>query len=134
MLQVPYERRASPLFGAIRRPIAPVALYSSAWQRWLIYAMILDTGADYSVLPASVARDLGISLAAGERHQVAGVGGQQRVWLHRAVRMRVGAWEFHAPVGFLEHDAVPPLFGRYHALDRFDLRFCDCVTTFLARP
>lgn len=125
----PYERRASALFGAIQRPVARVELFSSLFQRWLAYTMVVDTGADYCVLPVSVARDLDVTLAACERHTVSGVGGQQQVFLHRTIRMRLGPWEWLAPVGFLQQEQIPPLLGRYRCLDRFDVRLHAFITT-----
>ncbi len=129
----PYERRASAIFGTVRRPVAHVELYSAVFQRWIAYTMIVDTGADYCVLPASIAWDLGIKLRQCEPHTASGIGGQQKVFLHRTVQMRLGSWEFLVPVGFVEREDLPPLLGRYQCLDLFDLRLRTFVTTFSAR-
>ena len=129
----PYEVRTSHLFGTIRRPIAHVQIYSAALQRWLAYTMVVDTGADYCVLPASVALDLGIPLQTCERQIVSGVGGRQQIFLYRALQIRLGSWIGTLPVGFVEHEDVPPLLGRYQWLDVFDMRFCNFVTTFSTR-
>lgn len=126
----PYEQRLSTIFGTIRRPVAQVALYSLTFQRWILYTALVDTGADYCVFPRSVALDLGVSLEACNPHAASGVGGRQRVFVHRRTRMRLGPWEFAAPVGFVEDENVPPLLGRYHCLDGFDLRLRQFVTTF----
>ena len=92
--------------------------------------MVVDTGADYCVLPASAALDLGISLKDCEPQKASGVGGHESISLYRRVRLRVGRWEFVAPVGFLKRDGVPPLLGRYRALDLFDLRLRNFTTSF----
>ena len=125
----PYEQRLSTIFGTIRRPVAKVELYSSAFQRWIVYMALVDTGADYCVFPRSVAFDLGISLEACEPQTTSGVGGQQRVFVHRRARMRLGPWELAVPVGFVERENVPPLLGRYRCLDACDLRLRQFVTT-----
>ena len=129
LVSVPYEQRASTIFGTIRRPVAQVALHSLALQRWIVYTAIVDTGADYCVFPRSVALDLGVSLEACEPHTASGVGGQQKVLVHRRARMRLGPWELAVPVGFVEHENIPPLLGRYCCLDAFDLRLRQFVTT-----
>jgi len=129
----PYERRASAIFGTVRRPVAYVELYSTAFQRWIGYTMIVDTGADYCVLPASIAWDLGIELRQCEPHAASGIGGQQKVFLHRTVQMRLGSWEFVVPMGFVKREDLPPLLGRYQCLDLFTLRLHAFVTTFSAR-
>ena len=125
-----YERRASAVFGTIRRPVALARLYSPLLHRWIGYTMVVDTGADYCVLPASVAVDLGIALEACEPQISSGIGGPQEVFFYRAVRMRLGPWELRVPVGFIDQEGLPPLLGRYRCLDAFDLRLRHGVTTF----
>ena len=125
-----YEQRVSAIFGSLRRPVAKAELYSAVFHRWIAYTVIVDTGADYCVFPRSVAFDLGLSLEACEPHSASGVGGQQRIFVHRRARMRLGPWELSVPVGFVEHENVPPLLGRYRCLDAFDLRLRNFVTTF----
>lgn len=126
----PYELRQSDIFGAIRRPVARVELYSWVFRRWLAYTMVVDTGADYCVLPARIALHLGIELTHCEQQTASGIGGQQKVFVHRRVRLRLGPWEFLVPVGFVQREDLPPLLGRYRCLDTFDLRFASFVTTF----
>lgn len=130
VIRFPYEVRASHLVGAIRRPVAAVRIYSTVFQRWLAYTMVVDTGADFSVLPASVALDVGIPLKACEPQTVSGVGGHQRIFLYRTLRVRLGSWEGVLPAGFVEREDLPPLLGRCRCLDVFDVRFCNFVTTF----
>ena len=129
-----YERRASAVFGAIRRPVALAHLYSPPLHRWIGYTMVVDTGADYCVLPASVAVDLGIALGACEPQSSSGIGGPQKVFFYRTARMRLGPWELRVPVGFVDREDLPPLLGRFRCLDRFDLRLRESVTTFSALP
>ena len=129
-LAFPYEPRALAPFGTIYRPVAHAELYSAAFHRWLAYTVLVDTGADYCVFPAAVAQDLGIALTACEPHIASGVGGPQRIFLHRRTRLRLGMCELIVPVGFIRSDAVPPLLGRYRCLDTFDLRLAHRITTF----
>ena len=95
--------------------------------------MVVDTGADYCVLPSHIALRLGIVLAQCERFSAQGIGGKETIFLHRGVRLRLGPWELRVMVGVVERDDLPPLLGRYRCLDRFDLRLCDFVTTFSPR-
>lgn len=126
----PYELRPSGIFGSIHRPVARVGLYSRLFQQWIACTMVVDTGADYCVLPARVALRLGIALRTCQRYTASGIGGQQAVFLCRDVRLRLGRWELSVPVGIVERDDLPPLLGRYQCLDAFDLRFARFVTTF----
>lgn len=126
----PYERRSSPVFGAIRRLVAQVELYSVVFQRWLAYTMVVDTGADYCVVPASIALDLGVRLRQCDRQVASGIGGTQKIFLARRIRLRLGPWRLVVPVGFVTREDVPPLLGRYQCLDVVDLRLNQFVTTF----
>ena len=128
-----YERRPSAILGSTRRPVARVELYSTRFQRWVAYTMVVDTGADFCVFPSSIARDVGLEASRGTRYRIWGVGGQQTTFLHPDVRLRLGSWELIAPVGIVERDDIPPLLGRYQCLDIFALRFVRFVTTF-AKP
>ena len=97
--------------------------------------MLVDTGADYTLLPQAYAAILGINLEKECRPLVtAGIGGAERVYLLPQLEMRLGSWPRRIPVGFLDHDDVPPLLGRIRCLDSFDVRFARHQTTFtLAR-
>lgn len=129
----PYELRSSALLGTLRRPVAYVHLYSLVLQQWIACTMVVDTGADYCVLPSPLAMDLGLDLRRCERSATRGIGGPQPVFLCRRVRLRLGPWELRVPMGIVPRDDLPPLLGRYRCLDVFDLRFRNFVTTLSAR-
>lgn len=86
--------------------------------------MIVDTGADYTILPAYLAPELGIHLRrTARKFETSGIGGRETVWLVRRIRVRLGTWERNIPVGFLERNDVPPLLGRHEFLETFETRF-----------
>ena len=91
--------------------------------------MLVDTGADYTIMPASAALHLGISLDRCERHTASGIGGSQGIYLHRQMQLRIGRWNLTIPVGFTLQENIPPLLGRYQCLDQFDLRLRQQVTS-----
>ena len=95
--------------------------------------MVVDTGADYCIVPSRIAMHVGLELSMAQRHVATGIGGRQTILLCRDVRLRLGAWELRVPVGVVERDDLPPLLGRYRCLDVFDLRLCSFVTTFSTR-
>lgn len=93
--------------------------------------MLVDTGADYTLLPRIYAAILGVDLDKQCQHlSTSGIGGAEAVHLLRRLRMRLGPWIARVPVGFLSHDDVPPLLGRAGCLDKFDVRFARHRTTF----
>lgn len=117
----------------IYRPVARVEVHSTVFQRWLAYTMVVDSGADYCVFPASMALDLGVALKTCQPHVASGIGGRQAIFFSPTIRMRLGPWELRVPVGFVQREDLPPLLGRYRCLDVFDLRLRRFVTTFSAR-
>lgn len=130
-VKFPFEVRSSGIFGPIRRPIAKVDFWSRVRNDWVELIMLVDTGADYTLLPKFYAEDLGINL---ERESVPyttlGVGGSETVYLLKELRAKLGRWEFSPPVGFLERDNIPPLLGRQRGLEDFKLTLQRHVTFF----
>ena len=87
--------------------------------------MVVDTGADFTILPRYVAKDLGISL---EKDCVvdttSGVGGEQKIYLcNLPVTAKVGNNERKIPLAFFDNDEVPPLLGRLGFLETFNVEF-----------
>lgn len=86
--------------------------------------VLVDTGADYTLLPHSFLRFLGVDPRRDcEVVTTVGVGGPERVFLCRRVRVRLGPWERVIPVGFLARFDVPPLLGRQGCLETFAVTF-----------
>lgn len=129
----PYAKKESSVFGWIRRPLALVELWSTLTDDWLRVPMIVDTGADYTLLPKYMALDLGIDLISDcVRQQTFGVGGTSSVFiLKNPYPLRLGQRELRIPLGIIGQENVPPLLGRLKCLDVFDLRFHRFTTRFL---
>lgn len=93
--------------------------------------MIVDTGADYSLLPYSASEDLEIDLEKEARvFKTFGIGGSEIVYLIKQFKIKIGGYKLSIPIGFLSRDDVPPLLGRQECLNRFDLHFFRFVTSF----
>ena len=112
--------------------MAKVRFWSRKFDRWLEYTVIVDTGADYTLLPFSKAKDLGVSLEEDCKRFVSfGIGGSETVYfLKKKIKTSIGEWEGEIPVGFLEKEGIPPLLGRQGCLDMFDVLFSRFVTYF----
>lgn len=95
---------------------------------------LVDTGADYTLLPHSFATFLGIDLAKEcEEFMTLGIGGAERIRLCREIRLRLGPWQRTVPVGFLSRLDVPPLLGRQECLETFKVTLHRWRTV-IARP
>lgn len=133
-MAVKVEHRAIPsqIFGTIYRPVVKAEFKIVGVQDWLEVPMIVDTGADYTILPRWLANDLRVDLHRDcERHSTFGIGGTEIVYLARRMLVQLGRWRGNVPVGFLNRDNVPALLGRQEFSDRFRLIFENHTTTFV---
>lgn len=122
-LKFPFRQEKSIILGKIYRPFAQVHFWSPKGKSWTEIWMIIDTGADYTLLPRYLATDLGISLEKGQVFHTTGIGGSERVYFFPKIRVKLGSWERKIPVGFLERNEIPPLMGRHLFLETFEALF-----------
>ena len=108
------------------RPIAKVSFQSPHSDTlWVDTWLIVDSGADFSILPRYHAHDLGINL---EKDCVIdatqGVGGQQTIYLcKKKISVKIGTIERKIPLAFFDSDELPALLGRLGFLETFDVSF-----------
>ena len=132
-VRFPYENAGHGIFGKIFRPIAKVTLQSPSADTSVDIWMVVDTGADYTILPRHFSQKLRISL---ERDCVKditfGVGGEQTVYFCRKkIKARIGTLDRHIPLAFLDSNEVPALLGRLGFLETFDAEFLKIHTLIL---
>lgn len=97
--------------------------------------MIIDSGADYSLLPHYMSSYLGIDPKKDCKcFSTIGIGGSENVYLLEKTKIKLGTREIIAPVGFLERDSVPPLLGRQEFMEKFATLFYNHKTTFSDKP
>jgi len=92
--------------------------------------MIVDTGADFTILPRYRCVDLGVDLGKDCLiKKTAGVGGKETVFfLKKKIKIKIGDFQFRIPLGFLNSNNIPPLLGREECLNLFKLTFVDFQT------
>ncbi len=91
--------------------------------------MVVDTGADYTLLPHFMIADLQINPRLDcQSLETNGVGGSSKVYLLPKIKAQLGNWKREIPVGFLESDDVPPLLGRHLFLETFNTTFSKKFT------
>ncbi|MBI3559154.1 retroviral-like aspartic protease family protein [Candidatus Gottesmanbacteria bacterium] len=119
-LVFPYQKEKSDLLGIIYRPMASVS-FQSKNNKWVPVRMIVDSGADYTLLPRYVAKRLQIDLEKDcQQITTHGVGGESYVYFLPQIRVKLGKWGRNIPLGFLDGDDVPPLLGRHLFMETFD--------------
>lgn len=114
----------------------PLIAYIPKGDTWVSYNMIVDTGADYTILPLSDATDLGVDLEKDcQVFETRGIGGAETVYfLKRKIRIKIGSFESKIPVGFLSRDDVPELLGGQECLNSLSVLFSQFVTHFSTNP
>lgn len=132
MISFPFEEEHSPLFGRIRRPKAQILLKHTKLQVWRYVNMVVDTGADYTLLPKFLSEDLGINLIKDCRVvRSLGIGGKERIYLYKSkVKVKIGVYERNISVGFLNNNFIPPLLGRKDFFETFRVVFEKFTTRF----
>jgi len=124
VLTFPYEKKQSSIFKEVFRPVAQVFIYSEAKKIWYEVWMIVDSGADYTLLPINFVERLKINLKKEcQLFKTAGIGGEEKVYLKKDLNVKIGNWERTVPVGFLDKDNIPPLLGRQGFLETFEVLF-----------
>jgi hypothetical protein len=130
-LSFPFEKVSSPIFGTVFRPVAWVSFWSKTKNEWIGIWMIVDSGADYTLLPRYMSEYLGINLKNDcKSFSTFGVGGQEAVFLYKKTKIKLGIWELTAPIGFLDNDSIPPLLGRQGFMEKFATLFSNHKTIF----
>lgn len=93
--------------------------------------MIVDTGADYTLLPRFYALDLGIDLEKDcKPYLTSGIGGTEQVFIFKKTKVKLEKWEKEVPIGFLDRDNIPPLLGRQGFLEKLRVTFYRHITFF----
>lgn len=124
-VKFPFEYVGRCFFGPVQRPIAKVSLKSPKSDIWTDTWMVVDTGADFSILPRYISKDLKISLEHDcVKDITVGVGGERIVYLCKSkIKARIGQFEREIPLAFFDSNDIPALLGRLGFLETFDTEF-----------
>jgi len=118
-----FSQGRSEIYGKLYRPSAKVYIRTDRGT-WLPHYMLVDSGADYTLLPKSIDEFIGLRKdIADHLYHSGGVGGG-KIWVvMRRLKMRLGDYEFMADVGWAHSDNVPLLLGRADVFERFEVHF-----------
>lgn len=123
LISAPFSFKGLSYLGTIYRPYIKVSITSNNIDEWIPMEMIVDSGADYTLLPKRYAQLLSIDFAKDcFPQQTSGVGGKEKVYLcKRAVSIKIGNWQDTVPVGILIRNDIPALLGRLDCLEKLGL-------------
>lgn len=120
-----YENVGQIKAGQIYQPIAKVTLQSPVIKKSVHVWMVVDTGADYTILPRHLSEKLRISLEKDcFKEKTFGIGGEQTIYFYkRKIYAKIGRLKRNVPLAFLDSNEVPALLGRLGFLETFDTEF-----------
>lgn len=124
-VKFPFEDNGDGPFGRIFRPVAKVTLASPVVSKAVDIWMVVDTGADYTVIPRHFSQKLRISLERDcFKDETVGVGGSQAIYFMKSkILAKIGAIERKIPLAFFDNNEVPALLGRLGFLETFNTEF-----------
>ena len=104
------------------KPLHPVSFIDGLKQKEVL--MIVDSGAEISLINKVLGEELGFAIAYGEKIETGqGVGGDIK-YVNRIVDLSIAGHTFKAPVAWVVDDTdVPLLLGRETVFDLFDIKF-----------
>lgn len=124
-VRFPFEDEGKSSFGHIYRPVAKISLTSPTVDISINVWMIVDTGADYTIIPRHFATKLRISLETDcVKDTTVGVGGTQTIYFcKKRITATLGPFKRNIPLAFFDTSEVPALLGRLGFLETFDSEF-----------
>lgn len=130
-----FEAKPSSLFGVVYRPVATVEFKIQNSKNWVPIKMLVDSGADYSLLPKWYTEILNVNLKPDcSIYKTSGIGGDETVYLlKKDIMARLDNLSRQIPLGFLNHNNIPPIFGRQKFLETFKVTFHKHITIFAGK-
>jgi hypothetical protein len=124
-IRFPFENAGKSFFGFVYRPIAKASFKSIKGNMWITIWMVVDSGADFTILPRYLSKDLEVSLETDcVKDTTVGVGGEQTLYLcKKKIKAKLGLYERSVPLAFLDSNEVPALLGRLGFLETFNTEF-----------
>ena len=87
------------------------------------YRFLLDTGADFTMLPRFMAADLGIDISRCRRLRSIGIEGKAITSYLSTMHIRLTSWEFDLACLISKKDTTPFILGRMGVFNRFTIFF-----------
>jgi len=131
-ISFPFEKGENPFLGTIHRPVADVYIKHLDKATWRKTKMLVDTGADYTLLPRYLAILLGVNLQHDCKEiKGQGVGGESKIYFFKGkIAVKIGGFNRDIPLGFVSNNYIPPILGRHEFFETFKVIFEKFNTRF----
>ncbi|MCI0617839.1 aspartyl protease family protein, partial [bacterium] len=121
MIEFQFEKILSKRLGQVLKPIIPVTIIGA--KRGVNAFMLLDSGADLSLIPYSVGNTIGLDLDIENRSEVQGIGEGSVPYILSQARIKIGDIETPARIGWALIEEVPLILGRLDVFQEFSVEF-----------
>ena len=132
MIEFKFEKRRTEKLGEILKPIIPVTIIGP--KRNLNIFMLLDSGADLSLIPYSVGETIGLELDFENRSEVQGIGEGSVPYILTKIKLKIEKVEISARVGWALIEEVPFILGRLDLFQKFSIEFREFENKILLNP
>ena len=132
MIEFEFEKIRTEKLGEILKPIIPVTIIGP--KRNLNIFMLLDSGADLSLIPYSVGETIGLELDFENRSEVQGIGEGSVPYLLTEIKLKIEKVEISARVGWALIEEVPFILGRLDLFQKFSIEFREFENKILLNP
>src|SRR3972149_8571570 len=105
MIEFPFLRKRSEKLGYILKPFIPVRITGPKYGVKLF--MLLDSGADISLIPYSVGETIGLELDMATRSEVQGIGEGSVPYVLGQVTIQIEDFKVSARIGWALIEEVP---------------------------
>ena len=96
--------------------------------------MLLDSGADLSLIPYSVGETIGLELDFENRSEVQGIGEGSVPYILTKIKLKIEKVEISARVGWALIEEVPFILGRLDLFQKFSIEFREFENKILLNP
>ena len=127
----PFQHITTNRFGEVFRPYAKIQVFKKDLRIYVNRVLVVDTGADFTIFPRKDAFLFGIDLEKEATiEETFGIGGKERIFLYKNLKVKLGNKELTIPVGFLNRNDIPALLGRQQFMEHFKVSFEKHKTIF----
>lgn len=102
-------------------PIIPIGVLIR--NQFRLFDFLVDSGADFTLLPRSLAAEIGLNLKQSQISTTLGVEGRGIKIYHAHITIQIGKWQDTIRCAFAAHDHIPPLLGRMDIFSRYNITF-----------
>ncbi len=108
--------------GRVANPVVPLLVRTR--QGYVPFDFLVDTGADCSMMPASIAEtELGVSLKRAPQETFFGIEGSGLRVYRGWVALKIGPYPLRVRCVFSPHEHTPLILGRMDVFRRFTITF-----------